>query len=509
MSKFSSDECLGAYNGVPIRCRQSGLISITDIHKANGAPSTLRPDKWLRLAKTQELLASFAAAPNVEPIVDKLGNIIEIAGVLEVFRGGDRLGQGTFVDPSVVSVYVEAFSEDCKQWFERIYSPTEIEESQVVKATKKDIFIGNRILEVYQIPSGEYRLNQEQCMDYVGKSGSSFRDFLKSKSPEALPYAGFSPVKSKAEGVKPIINLIPIPLAIAYWTKESISKNKEASRLLGACGVESIERKADKVFNIPRTELEYSQRFEEVFQSVIATLPETSSLSNDKSLVKVSAPLQGFNASVERKISKCTTSTLLGRTKDVLIKNVALLASYSPISYWKLTLQQELSYKLGELSKVKYPNLTSGIVPFSIKDKPQTAVFMFQFCDIIVKDDDVSEYALRRRYVQIARESMNVDYAYLFLVAPFGASPSAAAFVEECLPDGINGCKGYVGIITLREMLEFYLKQALNTRSQNFAKGKIKKEFDELLDRIPSSPFEVFAEDYIQLSLLLPDEENK
>jgi len=42
------------------------------------------------------------------------------------------------------------------------------------------------------------------------------------------------------------INLIPIDLAIAFWTKEAATGNAIAARLLGTCAVESIERRAAK-----------------------------------------------------------------------------------------------------------------------------------------------------------------------------------------------------------------------------------------------------------------------
>ncbi len=528
MSKFSSDQYLGAYKGVPIRCKPSGLINITDIHKANGAPSSLRPDKWLRSAETQKFLRKLAQEAKVNPVLDKFNNITELSGILEVFRGGDRLGQGTFANRDLTDNYAKALSEDCSRWFRGIYGANEIDaerakleagELELLKAKRDSIDLGSRKLAVFQMPNGEYKLSQEQCMTAIGKNvrknDSSFRDFLASKSPEALPYKGFESGTFKVEGSNKPINPIPIALAVAYWTKESIAGNQEASRLLGACAVESIERRADKVFGVIKTESEYNHRFEEVFQAVVATLPETSSLSNNKDLVRVSAPLQGFYSKIQTKLKKAyTKSGLPGRTKDYLRKEIAFLASYCSISHWKLTPQQELNYQLGDLSKTKYPDLTSGIIPLSIDGKQKTTVFMFQIYDFIVTDDNVSDCALKRRYVQIARESMKVDYAYLFLVAPFGATPSAASFVEECLPDGVNGSKGFVGIITLKEMLEFYRKQALDTRSQNPMKGKIKKKFDDLLNyEIPTSPFELFVEEhienYIQLSLLPDDKENE
>ncbi len=524
MSKSSLDKYLGAYKGVPIRCKPSGLINITDIHKANGAPSSLRPDKWLSTPKTQEILQSLAQKANTEPVLDKFRNIKEVSNVLEVFRGGDRLGQGTFAGLELALLYAESLSSDCENWLSEVLKtfpeteiPSQVTEDvhKTIKVSRKDISLGQITLDVFQLPNGSYILSQDQTATTIGNNESNVRSFLGSNSPEALPYKGFTPAKYPVEGEKTRINGIPVSLAVAYWTKQALDGNSIATRLLAACAVESIERRADKVFGVTKTESEYNYRFEEVFKAVIATLPETSSLSTSKDLVRVSAPLQRFYSKIQAKLKKAyTKSGLLGRTKDYLRKEIAFLASYCPIIHWKLTPQQELNYQLGDLSKTKYPDLTSGIVPFSIDGKQKTAVFMFQIYDFIVTHDNVSDCALKRRYVQIAKESMGVDYAYLFLVAPFGATPSAASFVEECLPDGANGSRGFVGIITLKEMLEFYRKQALDTRSQNPIKGKIKKKFDDLLNyEIPTSPFELFLEEhvenYIQLSLLPDDKENE
>ena len=114
---------------------------------------------------------------------------------------------------------------------------------------------------MFQMPDGEYRLSQTQVAESVCKDESSFRDFLKSKSPEALPYKGLRSVKIGIVGNNTKIAPVPIEMAAAYWTKEAIAKNIVAIRLLGACAIESIERRADKAFGVKRSEEEYNERF--------------------------------------------------------------------------------------------------------------------------------------------------------------------------------------------------------------------------------------------------------
>lgn len=123
-------------------------------------------------------------------------------------------------------------------------------------AEKTTIHLGVIPLEVFMEPSGRYVLSQTQVAEAVGKPESSFRDFIGSKSPEALPYKGFRAEKTSVKGNNAKINTIPIIVATTYWTKEATVPNIIAARLLGACAAESIERRADAAFGIHREEEE-------------------------------------------------------------------------------------------------------------------------------------------------------------------------------------------------------------------------------------------------------------
>ncbi|MEG5043541.1 hypothetical protein [Microcoleus sp. B4-C1] len=123
-------------------------------------------------------------------------------------------------------------------------------------AERATIYLGNIPLEVFMLPDVQYVLSQTQVAEAVGKTKVSFGDFLVSKSPEALPYKGFRSKKASIKGNNVQINIIPIDLAVAYWTKEAIVGNVTAARLLGACAAESIERRADSAFGVQRAEEE-------------------------------------------------------------------------------------------------------------------------------------------------------------------------------------------------------------------------------------------------------------
>lgn len=128
-------------------------------------------------------------------------------------------------------------------------------------AQRTTIYLGTIPLEVFTISDGSYVLSQTQVAEAVGKNELNIRQFWKSKSPEALPYKDYTPVKINVEkdhegrgGTR--INAVTIEFAAAYWTKEAIAGNVMAARLLGACTAESIERRADAAFGIQRAEEE-------------------------------------------------------------------------------------------------------------------------------------------------------------------------------------------------------------------------------------------------------------
>lgn len=130
-----------------------------------------------------------------------------------------------------------------------------------IKASRATIALGDIPLEVFMLPSGEYRLSEVQVTESVDKTSGYVRDFLKGKAPEAASWKDYTVKKIGIEkdhvgrGASRI-NAIPIELAVAFWTKEAVAGNSKAARLLGACAIESIERRADQAFNVQRTESE-------------------------------------------------------------------------------------------------------------------------------------------------------------------------------------------------------------------------------------------------------------
>ena len=103
-------------------------------------------------------------------------------------------------------------------------------------------------------------MSEVGCERAVQKGERSIRDFLRGKSPQALPFRDFRAGKLSVENEPMRINGIPFELAVAYWTKEALAGNLEAVALLAACAVEALERRADRAFGVERTEEERNQR---------------------------------------------------------------------------------------------------------------------------------------------------------------------------------------------------------------------------------------------------------
>ena len=121
-----------AYKGVAIRRKQEdGLLSITDLWKAEGSPSSKRPDKWFKSPEAQDYLESLLKSIKDSVKRDENGKIIGAASLLEVVRGGDRSYQGTFANPPVAIAYGRYLSEECGAWVSSLF----VEEREEVAST--------------------------------------------------------------------------------------------------------------------------------------------------------------------------------------------------------------------------------------------------------------------------------------------------------------------------------------------------------------------------------------
>lgn len=130
------------------------------------------------------------------------------------------------------------------------------------KAERATIQIGDITMNVYMMPNGDYRLHGRGVMEVIGvTSKQSLPRFYGVQSLKALPGADLSlphgTIRSSTGE-----DFIPVALedAINYWMEVGKKGNDKALRLVAALAVESLERRADKVFGRERSEEERNQR---------------------------------------------------------------------------------------------------------------------------------------------------------------------------------------------------------------------------------------------------------
>jgi hypothetical protein len=93
-----------------------------------------------------------------------------------------------------------------------------MESAKPTKAKKATFKLGSLVLDGYQLPDGSYRMSATQVAKALNKHAKSVWDFLKGKSPQALPYKGSPQLpKLKVEGVENYVSGVTLEIAKAYW----------------------------------------------------------------------------------------------------------------------------------------------------------------------------------------------------------------------------------------------------------------------------------------------------
>jgi hypothetical protein len=442
------------HKGVPIRCiAEDGSISISDIWKAEGQRASLRPDKWAKQKGNQQFLESF---------LEKTGNPgwIVLKGSL----------QGTFAAPEVVARYAQSISPECYDQLSEILDAP----SQIGKAKRRTIHLGDKPLAVFQLPTGKYRLSQTQVAEAIVKDEANVRDFLASKSPEALPYKDFTAEKTLIEGERARFNAIPIDLAIAYWTKEARVDNQVAITLLSACAKETIERRADKAFGVQRTEEEYNQRFKNAFELLSDFFPEYTTVMADPPYG--SQPMVLAEKEIFKKLKRKFPKEIFSFSKTAFIRDFLLLGAET--DDWHLTYEKGLAYPEGAAYRNAYPDLMSQPFETLVDGVKRRIVLLFQGIDTIVDENDIKDCVYLRDYIDVTKDEFQADHVLLFFVAPYGVTRYAAACIKE--RSDLNSC---VGVITVKQMAKFlFQKAAENKKDNNIRLGKLKGKFKHLME---------------------------
>lgn len=493
MTKQFKYEMFGAYNGKGIRSklygRKNRLINATDLFRASKAPSKHRCDRFRNQKEIQEFLKQKADELKLEPYKNKQGKIVEVEGIFEVVSGGVQTFQGTYISLELAKLYLAEVSEDCLSWLNIMIRDMEVE---VVKARKVNIKLGHINISVYEIPNGEYRLSQIQVAKIVKVGETSLRDFLHSKSPEALPYKDFRFVKLQTdEANNAQVKGVPIIIAVAFWTKESIKGNTIASRLLGACAVESIKLRADRAFNKRvLSDDEREQEWKKVFESIIAELPPTFVDRKRKQI-----QLATFDGD-SRKIKAIYPQGIIPgfMDKERIKERLVLLSQYAHPNPWELIPGKEL-IQSGQQRKNKCPDFISKVIEVNT----EKVVMIFQVFDGII-DINGLRSCVNRNYSRLAKKQYQVEHSLLILLAPLGMSKNAMKFLWEEVELGENQAYKQVGVITVKDLASFYYQIALEGKKNAKNISKIKDCFSPFLN------YQILKEvdQHIQISIPFP-----
>lgn len=211
-----------------------------------------------------------------------------------------------------------------------------------------------------------------------------------------------------------------------------------------------------------------------VLQSLINSHPSLSHLVEGSSL-KVSSRYAPYWDKMKSSLKKkYPTGGLPGVSSDELRKAIQFCSTYT--DYFKLQGIKELNREIAGQARGQYPSLISDIFSFEASGETGTVVLMFQFQDLVIGMDYVQE-CVGRGYIQTAKDSLGVDRACLIFVSPFGATSYAQDYINRYL---VNEYRGYVGVLTVKELADILYDQAWKARTLGTARGEVTREFSKL-----------------------------
>ena len=141
--------------------------------------------------------------------------------------------------------------------------------NDTVRAVRATIKLGSISLDVFQLPDGEYRLSQSQVLAIIDAPNNWITRLVNSGGTDRVKYLqgrGFTGLQRKVEfkedgarGAK-TAKTLSIPDSVLVWRWFDKQGNEKAEAIIDACAIESIERRADIVFGVQRTEDDYQAK---------------------------------------------------------------------------------------------------------------------------------------------------------------------------------------------------------------------------------------------------------
>ena len=200
----------------------------------------------------------------------------------------------------------------------------------------------------------------------------------------------------------------------------------------------------------------------------------------DNSRLKISSPLADHYDQIKTKLKDCyPTGGISGLSARDIRDRIAALSTRIDIDSWRFRTQKEIQFEVANNNRrYKYPDFSIEL-PVKVDGEIKNAYFMFLFDDLLTDYEKVESCA-GRNYISRVKENPKIDYAFLFFISPFGVSPDAEFYINnEWFPEEE---RGYIGALTVKELSYLLIEQAKKTKSNNLAKGQIKRDFKELFD---------------------------
>jgi hypothetical protein len=137
--------------------------------------------------------------------------------------------------------------------------------SESIKGTRATVNIGSLVIEGFMLPNGQYQMSLTSMADSVDLGVQNASDFLRSKTLKSLMGEGYTPQTFEIESEDQTrgqtrFRAVPLEIVRRYWLWQSTRGNKKAIALVDALMAETIDRRFDRAFGIPRSEDDWDRR---------------------------------------------------------------------------------------------------------------------------------------------------------------------------------------------------------------------------------------------------------
>lgn len=200
--------------------------------------------------------------------------------------------------------------------------------TSTVKAAKATILLGNIELDCLQFPDGSYhffinQLNEELGIKASDSTGKKYLQPLLEANPNRVN-------KASVEGIKSHLKTLSIDLVSEAIGIYATLGNQKCIAVAIACISEALERRADKAFNVIRTEQEINERFKTRQLSILSRTFWTDCID---AYVKRRGLDDGYSKFIYANVSNYLNKALFGKTSKE-IRDYYGVGNNSPRDYF-------------------------------------------------------------------------------------------------------------------------------------------------------------------------------